>query len=201
MNERIVPEIYYASQKRKIDLRVKLDDGIYKPAEDTFLLLDVLDELEELPEKVLELGTGTGIIAIYCAKRGLEVIATDINEKALALAEENARLNGVDKRIKFVKSNLFENVKGRFEIIVFNPPYLPEEEPRDIALDGGKNGYELSELFLKDFGKHIKQGGRCYLLLSSLDHPDKLLKSYRHKILAEKSFFFEKLYVFEILGE
>ncbi len=199
MNERIAPEIHYASQKRKIDLSVKTDDGVYKPAEDTFLLLDVLEEIDELPEKVLELGTGTGIIAIYCAKRGSEVIATDINEKALALAEENARLNGVDKKIKFVESNLFENVKGRFETIVFNPPYLPEEEPRDIALDGGEKGYELSKLFLKDLGKHLKQGGRCYLLLSSLDLPEKLLKPYRHKILAEKSFFFEKLYVFEIL--
>ncbi|MDY6985717.1 MAG: HemK2/MTQ2 family protein methyltransferase [Candidatus Thermoplasmatota archaeon] len=199
MSERIAPEIHYTSQKRKIDLSVKTDNGIYKPAEDTFLLLDALDEVEELSEKVLELGTGTGIIAIYCAKRGSEVIATDINEKALALAEENARLNGVDGRIKLVESNLFENVKGRFETIVFNPPYLPEEEPRDIALDGGEKGYELSKLFLKDLGKHLKQGGSCYLLLSSLDLPERLLESYRHKILAEKSFFFEKLYVFEIL--
>jgi release factor glutamine methyltransferase len=191
--------IHYVSPERRVEILINTKEGVYEPSDDTFLLLDSLDHAERPLGSALELGTGTGIIAIYGAKRGARVTATDINEETLALAKENASLNGVAERIEFVKSDLFDNVDGSFDTIIFNPPYLPEEEPRDVALDGGKKGYELAERFLKDMPKHLENDGRCYLLLSSIDKPESLLKRYKHRAMAEKRFFFERLYVFEIL--
>ena len=193
--------MHYISPEKRIEVIIEQGEDIYEPSDDTFLLLDALDSIDRPFGKVLELGTGTGIIGIYCAKRGSIVTAVDINERALALAEKNAGLNGVAERIKFVRSDLFENVNGIFDTIVFNPPYLPEEEPEDIALDGGREGYELAERFLRSFKEHIKEDGRCYLLLSSIDRPERVLKRYKHRVAAEKSFFFERLYVYELAPE
>jgi len=191
--------LHYVSPERRVEILISTKEGVYEPSDDTFLLLDSLDLTERSLGSALELGTGTGIIAVYGAKRGARVTATDINEETLALAKENASLNGVAERIEFVKSDLFDNVDGSFDTIIFNPPYLPEEEPRDAALDGGKKGYELAERFLKNMPGHLKKDGRCYLLLSSIDDPENVLKSYKHSVIAEKSLFFERLYVFEIL--
>ena len=185
----------YRSHLRGIELEIREAAGVYGPLDDTFLMIEALEN-RELGKKVLELGTGTGMIAVYCSKRGAEMTATDINEEALRLARENAELNA--EKIEFIKSDLFEAVKGRFDAVIFNPPYLPDEEPRDVALDGGKNGYELAERFLMGLPEHLEQDGRCYLLLSSIDAPERLLRTYEHRLIAEKSFFFEGLYVFEI---
>jgi len=190
--------MHYISPEKGIEVNIEQEEGIYEPSDDTFLLLDALDAINRPFGRVLELGAGTGIIGIYCAKRGSIVTAVDINESALALAEKNAGLNGVAERMKFIRSDLFENVAGVFDTIVFNPPYLPEEGPEDIALDGGSNGYELAERFLRSFKGHIKEDGRCYLLLSSIDCPERVLKEYKHRVVAEKSFFFERLYVYEL---
>lgn len=191
--------LHYISPEKKIEILISTKEGVYEPSDDTFLMLDALDGVDRPLGSALELGTGTGIVAIYCAKRGACVTATDINEYALSLSKENAGLNGVAERIKFVKSDLFDNVDGSFDTMIFNPPYLPEEEPRDTALDGGKEGYELAERFLEDMPGHLKKDGRCYLLLSSIDEPEILLRAYKHRAIAEKRFFFERLCVFEIL--
>jgi len=134
----------YRSPVKGIELEIREAAGVYGPLDDTFLMIEALENIE-LGKKVLELGTGTGMIAIYCSKRGAEVTATDINEEALRLARENAELNG--ERIEFIKSDLFEAVKGRFDAAIFNPPYLPDEEPRDVALDGGKMATSLQSAF------------------------------------------------------
>lgn len=137
-------------------------------------------ETEELVEKALslaprnrdirclDLGTGTGVIAVCLAKflRRASVTAVDISAKALNLARENAELNGVIDKIVFQESDWLGEVHGRFDLIVSNPPYIDEaqleklptevreHEPR-VALNGGKNGTGKMELLLEDVRAHM----------------------------------------------
>jgi len=137
-------------------------------------------ETEELVEKALslapknrdirclDLGTGTGVIAVCLAKflRRANVTAVDISPKALRLAGDNAELNGVADKILFQESNWLGKVHGRFDLIVSNPPYIDEalleklptevreHEPR-VALNGGNNGTEQIELLVEDVRTHM----------------------------------------------
>lgn len=125
--------------------------------------------------KILDLGTGSGCIAISLTKNldNCKIIASDISEKALDVARENAALNGVSGRIKFVKSDLFNDIKGRFDIIASNPPYIAKPEfaelqkevlmePR-VALDGGDDGLSFYRRIAAEAPEHLKNGG--YLVM------------------------------------
>ncbi|MAG08451.1 hypothetical protein CMO89_03185 [Candidatus Woesearchaeota archaeon] len=169
---------------------------IYKPREDSLLLKKYVSKYSK--GLVLDIGTGSGILAVEAAKKAKKVVGVDIDEKAVKYCKKNAK----NKKIRFVKSDLFKNVKGKFDFIVFNPPYLPEDKmDKDKALDGGKKGYEVIERFLVEVNEHLKPNGKVLLLFSSLTNKEKveqfinrnLLES---KLLEEKSFFFEKLYVY-----
>jgi len=118
--------------------------------------------------RCLDLGTGTGVIAVCLAKflRRANVTAVDISPKALRLAGDNAELNGVADKIVFQESDWLGQVHGRFDLIVSNPPYIDvalleklptevrEHEPR-VALNGGNNGTEQIELLLEDVRIHM----------------------------------------------
>lgn len=166
---------------------------IYKPREDSFLLQKYVKKYAK--GKVLDMGTGSGIQAITALKKTKDVLAVDVNPEAIKLLKK--------KKIKAKVSNLFSNVKGKFDLIIFNPPYLPEDErePKDSAqaTTGGKKGYEIIEKFLKQARKHLKKEGKILLLFSSLTgNVEKLIKKYKYdfKKLEEKKLFCEKLYVY-----
>ncbi|ACX73161.1 methylase [Methanocaldococcus vulcanius M7] len=153
-------------------IKIKLHSEVYEPAEDTFLLLKNIVDVEN--KEVLEIGVGTGIISIACAKRGAKkVVGVDINPFAVNLALENAKLNNVNN-VSFIKSDLFENVRGEFDVILFNPPYLPTldedklEGNIDYAFNGGKSGREVLNRFLEEVGDYLKEGGVVQILQSSL---------------------------------
>jgi len=151
---------------------------------------------------VLDMGTGSGIQAIEAAKTSSLVIAADINEDAIEYAKEEAKnINN----IKFIQTDLFsnlENYKHSFNLIIFNPPYLPNDERiKDIALDGGKEGYELTERFFNDVNDYLKEDGKILLLFSSLTNKEKvdeIIKkhNFKHTLLDSKKMFFEELYVY-----
>jgi len=151
---------------------------------------------------VLDMGTGSGIQAIEAAKTSNLVIAADINEDALEYAKEEAKnINN----IKFIKTDLFsglENYKNSFDIIIFNPPYLPNDEKiQDVALDGGREGYELIERFFNEVNNYLKEDGKILLVFSSLTKKDKInsiIKKHnlKHTLLDSKKMFFEELYVY-----
>ncbi|MEM2890220.1 MAG: methyltransferase, partial [Candidatus Hadarchaeum sp.] len=102
---------------------------VYEPAEDTFLIADNLEVKSD--ERVLELGTGCGLLAILAAKAGAKVVATDISPIALECARANAVENLVANRIDFRSGDLFDPVDGElFDAVIFNPPYLPVEPQR-----------------------------------------------------------------------
>ena len=100
---------------------------VYEPREDSFLILHQIRRFAK--GNVLDMGTGSGILAIEAAKYADRVIAADINKDALEFAKEQARANGVINT-KFVLSDLFsyfEQHPVKFDLIIFNPPYLPED--------------------------------------------------------------------------
>lgn len=168
---------------------------IYEPAEDSFLLKKYVEKYAK--GKVLDIGTGSGIQAETALIKTNDVLAVDINEKAVKL------LKKIGINAKY--SDLFSNVKGKFDLIIFNPPYLPEEKKEDkktkLITTGGKYGYEIIERFIKGAEKHLNEGGKILIVFSSLTNRKKvdfLIKKYsfKFKILEKKSLFFERLYVY-----
>ncbi len=152
-------------------IKLKLHPEVYEPAEDSILLLKNLVDVKD--KDVLEVGVGTGLISIACAKKGAKkVVGVDINPYAIKLAKENAKLNNVN--VSFFESDLFENVDGEFDVILFNPPYLPTSENEKInnylnyAFDGGKNGREILDRFIYELPNYLKKGGIAQILQSSL---------------------------------
>ncbi len=123
-----------------------VDENVLVPRADTEVLVENTINLCKGKKDVLELCTGSGIIAISLEKyvEGLNITATDISKEALDVARRNENKLIPDGKIKFVESNMFENVEGKFDIIVSNPPYVKRDVIKDyilkyephIALDG-----------------------------------------------------------------
>jgi len=199
-------------------LRITLCKDVYEPDEDTFLLAEVINEelsKGKLDNKnVLEIGTGTGVLALLCAKKAKKVVACDINESAVKCAKLNAKVNDINN-IEARRSDVFSGMKKgeKFDLIIFNPPYLPvsekEEikEPKDalsLAWDGGKTGRKVINKFLESCEEHLKEKGKLLMLGSSLSDYTKTIKKLEEKgfragIKARKRFFFEELVVVEAL--
>ena len=166
---------------------------IYQPAEDTLLLAKHIKKYTK--GDILDMGAGSGYLAKIAQKNNANVLAADISKQVV----DNLK----KQNISALKSNLFSNIKQSFDLIIFNPPYLPKDknEPKDsaIATTGGKKGNEIIIRFLKQAKKHLKKNGKILLLFSSLT-PD-IIKAanklgYNYKKLDEQSLFFEKIYVY-----
>jgi len=149
-----------------------LPGEVYPPAEDSSLLLRAaLREIGET-DRVLEVGTGSGCVAAGLSGRAAAVVVTDINPHAAACA----RARG----LAAVRTDLFAGLSGPFDLILFNPPYLPtapEERIDDwleYALDGGPTGRVVIERFIADAGRVLAPFGRVLLLVSSLTGLDEV---------------------------
>ncbi len=174
---------------------------IYYPREDSYLLEKHVKRLS--CGKVLDMGTGTGIQALAAAnnKKVKNVLAIDINKGAIDYCKKNSK----HKKITYKVSDLFKNIpKQKFDMIIFNPPYLPQGgRIRDIATEGGKKGYEVIEKFIKQAGDYLKPDGNILLLFSSLTNRkivEQFLKSkmFDFKMIDSIHYFFEELYVYNI---
>ncbi|WP_297089740.1 HemK2/MTQ2 family protein methyltransferase [Thermococcus sp.] len=178
-------------------IKLRLHPQVYEPAEDTFLLAENL--AVKGGEVALDVGTGTGLIALLMARKARFVLGVDINPLAVELARENARLNGI-KNVEFRLSDLFENVSGKFDAITFNAPYLPgePEEPIDLALVGGKTGREVLDRFIKEVPEYLNPGGVVQIVQSSITGVEKTLKLLEKaglaaKVAAKRHVFFEDI--------
>lgn len=176
--------------------------SIYLPAEDSYLLEKILEQ--EIPKLIkknphlqfLEIGSGSGIILGTAKSSGIKqehVFGVDINQEAV----EHCQSLGFN----CIYSDLFENVEGKFDIIVFNPPYLPKDsiEPADSQLSttGGLQGSEIINKFLKQARNYLEDNGKIFLLTSSLTKNINW-QNYHKKLLGKEELFFEELSVWEL---
>jgi len=165
-------------------LTIELHPEVYEPAEDTFQLLEAIQVNKE--DTVLEIGTGCGLISLDCARSGAQVVCTDINPYAVKLARRNCVRNrslligSMEVRL----GDLFSAVKTneKFDIVIFNPPYLPtfpEEKIGgtgwfDVATDGGVDGLMVTKRFIDGIHKHLHKHGNAFFVFSSLADRTKL---------------------------
>ena len=171
----------------------------YAPREDTFLMLEALADLRLQGVRVLDVGTGSGMLATYCASRGAGVTASDIDATAIEELKSLAGQLGIT--LKLISCDLFSKIDGHFDIIVFNPPYLPSHEFDDRTVDGGKHGTVVINRFLDQLGPHLAENGFGLILTSSLNDPEQLEMSHpdlSFETLRQQSLFFETLYVLKV---
>ncbi len=182
---------------------------MYNPSEDSFFLSEALEEYlkgKNKDIKILDMGSGSGIQAETCLNLGFKnIICVDVDKEAVELLEQ--------KGFKAINSDLFSNIKGRlgvkgnlvplrFDLIIFNPPYLPENKyDREKDTRGGKEGYEIIVKFLKKAREHLDKRGEILLLFSSLSKPETIKKQakklgYKIEELSSKKLFFEELFVY-----
>lgn len=177
-------------------------DKVYEPAEDTHLLLRAAQEEVRPDDVVLEMGAGRGLISKSLVPLARRVIATDINPGAVRLL----RLEGIET----IRADLFTGIGSRFDLVLFNPPYLPtgEEEVLDgwlnRAFDGGDTGRDTINRFLEALGVHLEtEDGRALLLVSSLSDPSEVAEKARRvglevEVAAAEKYFFEELLVLRL---
>ena len=147
-----------------------INENVMDPRGDTETLIDFL--IEKPVKSVLELGTGSGAIAITlaCEWKEVHVTAVDISEKALSLAKINAEKFNVQNKIDFLKSDWFEAVKGPFDLIISNPPYIgliEKDELSDevkkydpeIALFAGCDGLDAFKRIIPNLAKFLNPDG------------------------------------------
>ncbi len=168
------------------DLVFRIPKNVYEPAEDTYLMAD---NLEVSPrDTVLDLGTGCGILGILSASRASMVLATDLNPHAIRCAKENAQLNEVVRKMHFLQTDLFGPLRREpvYDVILFNPPYLPVEPSRngswlDAAWTGGTSGRQVTDRFISEAPKHLKKSGSLFLVQSSLSGIDETVSALEQK--------------------
>lgn len=154
--------------------KIKVDERVLIPRPETEEMVMMAVAAAEDGNRILDLCTGSGAIAIATVKelekRGktCKMTAVDISAEALALAKENAECNGAD--VLFIQSDLFSRLRGRFDLIISNPPYIPsaeianlqrevkDYEPR-LALDGGEDGLEIYRRIADAAPKYLTKGG------------------------------------------
>lgn len=153
----------------------KVNENVLIPRQDTEILIEKVCEdikTREKPVLVLDIGTGSGAIGITVQKEtGADVTLVDISEEALKVAEENAQK--LEAEVKIVHSNLFENVAGKFDFVISNPPYIEsgvietlETEVKDnepiLALDGGTDGLDFYRKIVAEAPNYLNKGGKLY---------------------------------------
>ncbi len=173
---------------------------IYEPSEDSYLLSNSLKNYLNNKKKsisILDLGTGSGIQAKTCSELSFNnLMVSDINPVVI---------KNLKKDFKAIESDLFEKIKGKFDLIIFNPPYLPEDkrEPKDSRTNttAGKKGYEIIIRFLKQAKSHLEKNGQILMVFSSLSNPKIIIEEshylgYKTQKIANKKIFFEELFVY-----
>ncbi|MBU0497241.1 MAG: methyltransferase [Candidatus Thermoplasmatota archaeon] len=192
-------------------LEIIVDSLVYEPSEDTFLMLENLSCTAT--DRILELGTGCGIIALTCALHSAHVVATDINPHAISIAYQNYMQNKHNLRadVQLLRGNLFSMIKPQplFDKILFNPPYLPTRESERLpgwintAFDGGESGLGIISQFLQPLPHYLTKRGQGYFIASSLSNITQLRKSFDKcavsgSIISQQRFNDETLYLYRV---
>ena len=190
------PLQYILGEWEFMGLPFYVDERALIPRQDTELLCEKALEILRAKrcKSVLDLCTGSGCLAVSIAKLAeldLAVTASDVSAEALALAKENAALNGVDASIQWLESDLFERIPGMFDAIVTNPPYLTQGdmdhlqrevafEPR-LALFGGEDGLSFYRRIAEQYKAHLTPGGTLLLEIGSAQ-AERVAALFDHKV-------------------
>jgi release factor glutamine methyltransferase len=170
---------------------------VYQPEADTYLLLEAVQKELKPTDRILEMGTGTGYIGSHLSGHGYLLVA-DINPHACLAAKKNG--------LEVVRTDLFDGICGKFDLVIFNPPYLPTQDDERIvdwleyALDGGPEGRSTITRFVRGVRSVLDPGGRVLLLLSSLTGVDEVARLFQDQsfdtdIVARRKIFDEWLLV------
>ena len=158
-----------------LGLTIPFSVNTLTPRQETEIMVDniIKENKSRNNLKVLDMCTGSGCIGLAIAKHlNADTTLVDISCKALAIAENNAKLNNIS--VQLVASDLFDNIVDKYDIIVTNPPYIPSNDclslEREVieydpilALDGGEDGLDLVRRIIEDAPKHLKSNGLIYL--------------------------------------
>lgn len=154
-------------------------------------------------DSVLDVGTGSGILAITAGQRASSVVAVDINPEAVSFARRNVKAHGLEEVITVMEGDLFSPLEPRhgFNVILFTPPYL-EGKP-DTVFDQSlfDHDKELIKRFFKEAKRYLKPGGYVQMLYSSIADPEKALKitadlGWNHKLVASQKTGTEKFFIY-----
>lgn len=168
--ENSYPLQYAIGEWEFYNIRLKVDNRALIPRFETEIIVDYLIKSSIKKDRILDIGTGSGAIAISLAKNieNTFVIGSDIEDKALSLAMENKEFTGIEN-VDFVKSDLFNNIKGKFDLIISNPPYINKKDYEDLdkelyfepksALYGGCDGLDFYRGIIKNSSKYLNNKG------------------------------------------
>ena len=182
--------------------KIKVDERVLIPRPETEDLVMLAVSMAKEGQKILDLCTGSGAIAIATAKElqkkniRVEITASDISEDALTLAKENAEANGAE--VKFLQSDLFARLDGEYDLVISNPPYIPtatvqtlQREVRDfephLALDGGEDGLDIYRRIAEQAQTHIRAGGSLLMEVGEGEAAD-VAKLFPQKSMIAKDF-------------
>lgn len=199
--------IEYVTKKAHFrDYVLHVEPGVFIPRLETEYFIELIAQhTKEPPSTILEIGTGTGAIAIALAHLfpNASIIATDISSTALTCAQKNIEKYRMDNLITLVRSDMFDGLSERFDMIVSNPPYVPRSRlhilPKSVrefepvqALDGGEKGIQFITRFVASGKNHLKQSGMMAIEIDET-HVE-LLREFLHTSLSISFSFHEDLF-------
>lgn len=168
-----IPVAYLTGEREFYSLPLQVTPAVLIPRPETELVVDKVLELIEPdePVQILDLGTGSGAIALAlaCQDPNISVTGVDLSKEALAVAKDNALRLEVDNQVNFVQSDLFQNVQGKYGVICSNPPYIPQAQLASLApelgvepamaLDGGGDGLDFYRRILNQAPSYLEEPG------------------------------------------
>jgi len=167
---------------------------VYPGAEDSVFFSEYLKNKK--CKRMLDMGTGTGILAN--SVNATEIYCVDINPDAIEFAKKTL---GENLKFKFIISDLFEQIgkNEKFDLIIFNTPYLDNEEPHDYAWTYMQNGEDIIKKFILQAIEHLEKNGEINILISDRGYEEYEIFCKENKIkwekIMEKQLFFEKLFI------
>jgi release factor glutamine methyltransferase len=201
-------------------------DRVYEPAEDSFLLLDALEQEESFLKSAfkqpisLEIGSGSGIVTTFLSHLlpNALYLASDINLNCCQTTLETNEKNGGAKYLDVLNCSLADGLRISPDIILFNPPYVPSSEETDeslqtalptdandsswldYALDGGKDGMQVTDILLNQLHDILAPNGVAYILFCARNHPDKVAHRMRSQFNWNVSRVIERKAGWEVLS-
>jgi len=182
-------------------MKNKDTEYIYSPEEDTFLLSRIIQKYAV--NNALEIGTGSGLLALELEVNNRFVVGVDIDFNVLNELRISIAKKKIGSRINLICCDSASPFRGGvFDLVVFNPPYLPSKKVNDTLIDGGPSGVEISKVWFKDASRILRKDGRIVFLSSSISDVNGLFDYSRKlgfniNVLKSKRLFFEELLAIE----